>query len=240
VSASESEGQKAFICGCLVECLPEEFSRWLNHPDVDLVEWRMDDFWARGLTMAEMKFFLGALSAKPRLPVIATNRPAREMGAFAGSEELRLGMLEEAARSGADWIDLEHDVSADWIARFRQAGAKVLVSWHNPAETPSGEVLRAKLESMRKTGADALKIVTMAKSAVDSLRVVELIPVAGEEYGIDLIAFCMGPAGKWSRLVSIFLGSPWAYARFEGQPAGAPGQFTVPEMRALARSFGRH
>ena len=180
-----------------------------------------------------MESFLSALSVKPRLPVIATNRPVREMGDFAGREDLRLSMLEEAAKSGAEWIDLEHDADVDYIARFRQAGAKVLVSWHSPAETPSREILHQKLESMRKRGADALKMVTFAQSGEDNLRVLELIPLAEKEFGIDLIAFCMGPAGKWSRLVSIFLGSPWTYAQFEGQSAAAPGQLSVSEMRAL-------
>jgi 3-dehydroquinate dehydratase type I len=171
--------------------------------------------------------------------VIATNRPVLEMGDFAGQEDLRLTMLEEAAKSGAEWIDFEHQAGMDDIAPFRRAGAKVLLSWHSPAETPSRGILRAKLESMRKTGADALKIVTMAQSGEDNLRVLELIPLAGKEFGIDLIAFCMGQAGKWSRLVSIFLGSPWTYAQFAGQSATAPGQLSVSEMRAMIRSIGR-
>ncbi len=194
----------------------------------------MDKFAGRYST-EEMNSFLGALSAKPRLPVIATNRPVREMGAFDGREDLRLSMLEKAAKSGADWIDLEHDASMDVIARFRQAGARVLLSWHSPDGTPSRGILRAKLESMSKAGADVLKIATLAQSGEDNLRVLELIPLAGKEFGIDLIAFCMGPAGKWSRLVSLFLGSPWTYAQFEGLSATAPGQLSVSEIRALIR-----
>ena len=81
-----------------------------------------------------------------------------------------------------------------------------------------------------------MKIATLAQSGEDNLRVLELIPLAGEEFGIDLIAFCMGPAGKWSRLVSLFLGSPWTYAQFEGQSETAPGQLSVSrDARALIR-----
>ena len=143
----KAKSLKCGICGCLGECSPEEFPKWLNHPEVDLVEWRMDKF-ADRCSMEEMNSFLGALSIKPRLPVIATNRPVREMGAFEGREDLRLSMLEEAAKSGADWIDLEHDADMDYIDRFRQAGAKVLVSWHSPSGTPSRKILHEKLESM--------------------------------------------------------------------------------------------
>lgn len=226
------------VCGCLVECSLKEFPKWLNHPEADMVEWRMDEF-ARNHSMEEMESFAGILSAGPRLPVIATNRPIREMGAFSGSEELRLSMLEKAARCGADWIDIEHDTDADHIARLRQAGSKVLLSWHSPAGTPSGEELRGKLESMRKTGADALKMVTMAQSGEDSLRVLELIPLAKKELGIDLVAFCMGPVGSWSRLVSLFLGSPWTYAHLEGQSVTAPGQLSASDLRRFVRSFGQ-
>jgi 3-dehydroquinate dehydratase type I len=198
----------------------------------------MDQFVNRHTT-EEIKSFISTLSVKVRLPVIATNRPVREMGAFSGGEEFRLSMLEEAAKSGADWIDLEHDADLNRIAGFRQAGAKVLLSWHSPAETPSREALHAKLNSMQKTGADALKMVTLAKSGEDNLRVAELIPLAREEFGIGLIAFCMGQAGKWSRVLSMFLGSPWTYAQFDGQSATAPGQLTVSELRTLIRFLGQ-
>ncbi|SPF39360.1 3-dehydroquinate dehydratase [Syntrophobacter sp. SbD1] len=228
----KAKSLKCYVCGCLVECSSQEFPGWLNHAEADLVEWRMDKFATR-CPAGEMESFLTALRVRPRLPIIATNRPVREMGDFDGREDLRLSLLEEAAKSGAEWIDLEHDADMDYIDRFRQAGAKVLVSWHSPSGTPSRKILHQKLEILQKTGADALKMVTFAQSGEDNLRVLELIPLAEKEFGIDLIAFCMGPAGKWTRLVSIFLGSPWTYAQFEGQSATAPGQISVSGMRAL-------
>ncbi len=229
--------RRAGICGCLCECPLGEFPNWLQNPEIDLIEWRMDKF-AESTSPEEMKSFLGALSFKPRLPVIATNRPLREMGSFAGREDLRLRLLDDAAKSGADWIDLEHDTDVNDMAPFRQAGAKVLLSWHSPALTPPGEILRAKLESMSKTGADCLKIATFARSHEDNLRVLELIPMARVEFGIDLVAFCMGPIGRWSRVVSVLLGSPWAYAQLAGQSAAAPGQLSVTRMRELIRCIG--
>jgi 3-dehydroquinate dehydratase type I len=229
-------GHELVICGCLDECLPQEFLNWLNHPEADLVEWRMDMFHSRR-PAEEMKFLIGSLSAKPRLPVIATNRPVRQLGDFDGTEERRLGMLEEAAQSGAEWVDFEYDSDLDYIERFRRAGAKVLISWHCTDGTPSRSELRARLESMRRTGADAVKIVTLAQSPEDNLRVLELIPLAGMEPGPGLIAFCMGPHGKWSRLASLLLGSPWAYARFEGRSPTAPGQLSIYEIGALLSVF---
>lgn len=225
------------ICGCLGESSLERFPQWLNHPEVELVEWRMDKF-AGKFPPAEMKLFCEALNVRPRRSLIATNRAVRQMGDFAGPEDIRVGMLEEAARCGAEWVDLEHDAGAENILRLKNAGARVLLSWHNPAETPPGKVLREKLEEMAKLGADALKMATFAHSAEDNLRVLELIPFAKKQLGVDLVAFCMGPIGKWSRPASLLVGSPWTYARLEGQCETAPGQFSAGELRAVLRELG--
>ncbi len=224
------------ICGCLGECALEQFARWLNHPEVDLLEWRIDGF-LRSHEPGEIKGFCQALRAGPRLPLIATNRPVRQMGAFEGSERLRLGMLEDAARGGAQWVDLEFDLDRREVARFQDAGAKVLMSWHDPDGTPSAGELCARLEQMSKSGADALKIATFARAAEDNLRVLDLIPFARKQLGAELVAFCMGPVGKWSRVASLFMGSPWSYAQLEGQLATAPGQFSAAELRALIRAL---
>ena len=39
--------------------------------------------------------------------------------------------------------------------------------------------------------------------------------------------------GRWSRLVSLLLGSPWAYAQLPELSPAAEGQFTTTEMRML-------
>ena len=224
------------VCGCLGESSLDRFPEWLNHPGVDLLEWRMDRF-ARTHSPDEMKSFCRALGETPRLPVIVTNRPVRQMGDFDGPEDLRLGMLEDAARCGADWVDLEHDTSRETVTRFRKAGARVLLSWHDPTGTPPAKALRAKLEQMCAMGADALKIATLAGAPGDNLGVLELITLARGEFGIDLVAFCMGAAGKWSRPASLFVGSPWTYAQLEGQSATAPGQFLAAELRSLIKAL---
>ncbi len=226
------------ICGCLVGCPPEEFQAWLDYPDIDLIEWRIDQF-AECAQDGRLDSFLDGLSRKSRHPVIATNRPRREMGAFAGPEELRLRMLLDAARAGAEWIDIEHDAEGADMQQFRGCGAKVLLSWHSPADTPHKGILHARLESMCKTGADALKIVTFAQSDEDNLKVLELIPFARKEFGKDLIAFCMGPKGKWSRLACLMLGSPWTYAQLPGRSPTAPGQLSTSEMREMLRVLSR-
>ncbi|MGC9194819.1 MAG: type I 3-dehydroquinate dehydratase [Syntrophobacteraceae bacterium] len=224
------------ICGCLGQCSLELFPKWLNHPGVDLLEWRIDRF-SKRYSPGEIKAFCEALSAGPRRPVIATNRPVRQMGDFEGPEDLRLGLLEEAAKAGAEWVDLEYDSDPADIKRFKKTGARVLLSWHDPQATPSETILRERLEKMAKAGPDALKIATFARVPEDNLRVLNLICLAKKEWGLDLVCFCMGPVGKWSRVASLFMGSPWTYAQMDGQEATAPGQFDAAGLRLLIRAL---
>jgi len=237
----EAGGQRAGrgICGCLLDCTLDEFSGYLNHPDIDMVEWRIDEFLLRH-PQERMPFFREKLSACPRHSVVATNRPVRELGSFEGAENLRLRMIEEAAAAGAEWVDIEHDAATEGVPRFHETGARVLVSWHCPEGTPSGRDLRSRLEKMCKTGADAIKIATLARTNEDNLRVLELIPMARREFGVDLVAFCMGPAGKWSRVAALFLGSPWTYARMPGQAPAAPGQLSAEEIRTVVDLMERY
>ncbi|MCE5336305.1 MAG: type I 3-dehydroquinate dehydratase [Desulfobacteraceae bacterium] len=234
----DSHDFKGRICGCLVDCPPEDFPAWLDYPGIDLIEWRIDQF-AQCVPEGGMAFFLDGLSRKSRHEVIATNRPLREMGAFDGPEELRIKMLADAARAGAEWVDLEHDAEIGEMDMFRGHGAKILLSWHNPLETPHRGILHARLESMCKTAADALKMVTFAQSDEDNLKILELIPLARKEFGKKLIAFCMGPKGAWSRLACLMLGSPWTYAQLPGLSPTAPGQLSVSEMREMLRVLDR-
>ncbi|MDR3556221.1 MAG: type I 3-dehydroquinate dehydratase, partial [Syntrophobacteraceae bacterium] len=129
--SGEAVENREGICGCLGECSLDKFPQWLNHPEIDLLEWRMDRF-ASNRSPGEVRLFCEALRAKPRLPVIATNRPVRQMGDFQGAEDCRLAMLQDAARCGADWVDLEDDTSAENLSRFKSTGARVLLSWHDP------------------------------------------------------------------------------------------------------------
>lgn len=220
------------ICGCILDSSAKEFPAWLNYAGTDILEWRLDCFSGRFAQEPPAHFFK-ALSVSSRRRLIATNRPRREMGTFDGPEEARLKMLEDAAAAGAEWVDIEFDAAERGVARFHELGTKVLVSSHHPERTPSAKELRVLLEKMSGAGADALKIAAFARSVEDNFRVLELITIARAEFGTDLIAFCMGPAGKWSRLACLLLGSPWTYARLPGQPAAAPGQLDADEIRTV-------
>jgi len=166
--------------------------------------------------------------------VIATNRLESEGGRWRGSEADRRRILEEALALGADCLDLELAADAAWRRELwsRRGSTKMILSWHDFSGTPESSRLEAVLQEMLAADADILKIVTQAREPADNLRVLSLIPQA-RAAGREIIAFCMGPAGKWSRVVAPYLGSFLTFAPFSKKGASAPGQLTVNEIRRL-------
>ena len=87
---------------------------------------------------------LPRLLARPLCPLIVTCRPKREGGLYDGPEQPRLELLREAARLGADYIDVEHDA---FQALGPVAPAKRIVSYHNFKQTPPDlDAIHARLE----------------------------------------------------------------------------------------------
>ena len=220
------------ICGCLVDAESDQLPAILQSPELDLVEWRLDAFIARQGWPKTRKLLTVLASSEHRCPVLATNRPERQGGFYAGSEAERLAILAEAVEAGAEWVDLEDDLAEDPTQRFRELGAKVVVSHHDFSQTPG---LAEMQGIVRKSAAraDCIKVVTLAGAHHDCLRVLQLIPWGRETLQMDVIAFCMGIPGRWSRIACLLLGSPWTYVRLVGSPEAAPGQYTALETRAL-------
>lgn len=158
---------------------------------------------------------------------VCTLRPKREGGKFCNPEPERVSMLKLVAEYSPMLIDVEFDTIRSnvglrkYISRTRTG---VLVSWHNFERTPTPAMLRRKLAAMSRYS-QTVKIVTMAKSAHDSASVLGLYAHVKKT---RLIAFCMGNKGRVSRVLSLYLGCPFAYVSM-GKPV-APGQFSLREM----------
>jgi 3-dehydroquinate dehydratase I len=169
-------------------------------------------------------------------PVIATNRPRAEGGRWSGSEADRRGLLAEALTWGVHALDVEFSTEAAWRRELyaRRGQTRLILSWHDFEGTPEAAALEEIFSDMLAQEADILKLVTHACNPADNLRVLALIPRALAA-GKDIIAFCMGPLGKWSRVAAAFLGSFVTFAPFNPQQASAPGQITVNEMRRIWR-----
>jgi 3-dehydroquinate dehydratase type I len=173
-------------------------------------------------------------------PVIATNRPQAEGGRWVGNEVDRRALLEEALSFGVHALDVEFAADAAWRQGLfaRRGKTRLILSWHDFSGTPEDAELEQTFNAMLSQEADILKLVTQARTPADNLRLLALIPRA-RAAGKEIIAFCMGPLGKWSRVATVFLGGFLSFAPFNPQQASAPGQITVAEFRRMWRILRR-
>jgi 3-dehydroquinate dehydratase, type I len=169
-------------------------------------------------------------------PVLAVNRPVWEGGRFAGSEQERADQLDAALRDGAGLIDIELRAAPEFrgrlLATAHRCDAKVIISSHDFAATPSAGHLSAILRRMIESGADIGKIVTTATSPADVLRVL-LLQQEAMAAAFPLCAFAMGEAGTISRLATLKLGGFMTYAAPSREQATAPGQITIHDLHRL-------
>ncbi len=196
----------------------------------DLLELRLDLI--EGLNKELLKEIIKAMP----LPVIATNRALWEGGTFKGSEEERIGLLEEAVVSGARFVDVEFATKGNLkrhIKRVAQEyGARLIYSHHDFEKTPPFSQLRGLFEEMVFQGADVVKIVTQATDRLDFLELSHLYPMA-RRLDVDIIAFCMGKKGCYSRLFCMELGAFLSFSALEEGASSAPGQIPVREFRDI-------
>ena len=160
---------------------------------------------------------------------VCTLRPVSEGGKFSESEKNRISIIKLIAEYNPFLLDVElNTLSKNKNLRryLKNTGTDILVSWHNFKQTPSNSALKKKLTQMKKIS-NNIKIVTMAKSINDATRVLSLY----KNNNTKLIAFSMGNYGRISRILCLFLGSPYTYASL-GKPI-APGQFSVDEVKSI-------
>ncbi len=183
---------------------------------------------------------VAALLATPRGPVIVTNRLPSEGGRWQGPERQRQLLLEQAVALGADYVDIEFNADPRWRLEMLagRGQSRIILSWHDFTGTSSPARLADTLLAMAEAGADIIKIVATAQSPAAALALLALIPAARER-GQEIIAFAMGLAGKYSRLVAPLLGSYLTFAVLEAGQESAPGQLTVQECLAVWQIIGQ-
>jgi 3-dehydroquinate dehydratase-1 len=128
-------------------------------------------------------------------------------------------------------VDLELKTAPELRAELldvllQHSQTALIVSWHDFSGTPSSGELEEILQQQIESGAHIGKIVTTANDYKDVLRILNLQAIAAEN-NFPLIAFCMGPIGKISRLATIKLGGYMTYAAPDGGDETAPGQIPV-------------
>ncbi len=162
--------------------------------------------------------------------IVCTLRPKTEGGKFAGKEKERISILKLIAEYNPFLLDIEFNTmkqNKNLVKYLKTTKTKLLISGHDFKKTPSLTELKKKLNQMSKFSSN-VKIVTTAKSTEDSTRVLQLY---SKKENINLIAFTMGNPGRVSRILSLYLGSPYIYVSL-GKPV-APGQFSLDEVKRI-------
>ncbi|MDC0217728.1 type I 3-dehydroquinate dehydratase [Nitrosopumilus sp.] len=162
--------------------------------------------------------------------IVCTLRPKNEGGKFTGTEKERIAILKLIAEYNPFLLDVEFNTlnkNKELSKYLKSTKTKLLVSWHDFQKTPKTIELKNKIKKMSKFS-NNVKIVSTAKSVDDATRMLELYDKKEKN---NLISFAMGDAGKISRILCLYLGSPYTYVSLG--KAVAPGQFSVDEVNKI-------
>ena len=182
--------------------------------------------------------------------LIASEPSLQDEGLTPQSKEIKAAQIAEkrlckAIEAGARYVDVEIEAPKQMSKRVRNVahenGTVFIRSFHDFEGTDSLEALKAVVEKCCYHGADIVKVVTTAHCQEDVDRVLSLYDwchgvSASENEKIaslaegGLIAFCMGEAGRQSRLDCLRMGAPYTYAALSEDEAAAPGQWGAAEM----------
>ena len=224
----------AFPAGVCVSIASEEIEQAIaiakdSEMQADVLEIRLDR-----LSHAEVAPFVQNLAK----PLLFTNRPVWEGGAFEGPEEERIDLLLQAIELDCALVDLElktaPELRENMLAALQQKQTGLIISWHDFTGTPASGDLSDILRQQVESGAHIGKIVTTANDYKDVLRVLNLQAIA-EKHNFPLIAFCMGPIGRISRLASIKLRGFMTYAAPDSGAETAPDQMQVSIIRDMLK-----
>ena len=162
--------------------------------------------------------------------IVCTLRPKTEGGIFQGNEKERLNILKLIAEYNPFLLDVEFNtIKRDYsFSKYlKSTKTNLLISWHDFKKTPKTTELKKKIRQMSKFSSN-VKIVSTAKTTDDATRMLEMYSVKGK---INLISFSMGDLGRISRILCLYLGSPYTYVSLG--KAVAPGQFSVEEVKKI-------
>ena len=162
--------------------------------------------------------------------IVCTLRPKTEGGKFSGNEKERIAIMKLIAEYNPFLLDVEFNTlkkNTELTKYLKSTKTKLLVSWHDFKRTPKTAELKKKISQMSKFS-NNVKIVSTANSTNDAIRMLELYSKKGKN---NLISFAMGDIGKISRILCLYLGSPYTYVSLG--KAVAPGQFSVDEIKKI-------
>jgi 3-dehydroquinate dehydratase/shikimate dehydrogenase len=179
-----------------------------------------------------------AKTADPQLlPIIVTCRDARQGGAIGYPDQLRIDILTEALKAGAEFIDFEYEnfLSAENQETIRRAlsqasKGRLILSAHN-FETKFPNIIKLHRHIQTLYPAVIPKLVYTANHINDCFEAFDLLRrTSGER-----IVFCMGAAGLITRIIAKKLNSFLTFASIDDESATAPSQMNIEQFKTIYR-----
>ena len=203
--------------------------------DSKFLEFRLDSLPKPALALPKVKEFL---ALHRDLTVIVTCRRYQFGGHFSGALTAELDILLKAAEAGCKIADLEVESAeeakpaqlAQWRAKLRNAGAALLVSYHDFAQTKGLDQAARRIEAFQP---DFVKVVSTARSLADNLAVLRLIE--DRSLASHFVGIAMGEEGIVSRVLGPRAGAAFTFAASGDGVETAPGQVTARTLCDLYR-----
>ncbi len=170
------------------------------------------------------------------LPIIVTCRDVRQGGVIDYPVRLRVDILIEALKAGAEFIDFEHEnfLSAENQERICKAlsrtKARLILSAHN-FKTKFPNIVKLHRHIQDLYPAAIPKLVYTANYINDCFEAFDLLRRTGGER----IIFCMGEAGLITRIIAKKTNSFLTFASINDKNATAPGQTTIEQFKTTYR-----
>jgi 3-dehydroquinate dehydratase / shikimate dehydrogenase len=201
----------------------------------DILELRTDCI--RNLTYDTLEKLI-TTSHSLSIPVIITCRDVKEGGMYEHSQLVRLEILCEAARLGAEYIDCEYAnylntkvrEMIDRATSNSKKGCRLILSAHSFSEP----FYDATAIYQKIYEANYRAIAKLAYTATHINDCFEGFDVLKNRQG-DLIVACMGEAGQIMRLSAGKTGNYLTFAAIDSDSSTAPGQPTVSQLKELYR-----
>jgi 3-dehydroquinate dehydratase/shikimate dehydrogenase len=201
----------------------------------DIIELRVD--YLDGLNASMVNQLITSVKGSGESSVLVTCRDSTEGGTGAHLVDLRIQVLTEAVKEGADFIDVEFQNYQQ--EKIHRKTKQALDANPNTRLILSAHDFEGKFDSIndlyndiRNVESSAVpKLVYTANHINDCFEALDLLHEAKGK----LIAFCMGQAGLISRILAKKLGSFLTFASLDEISATAPGQLTAGVLKELYR-----
>ncbi len=207
--------------------------------DADRIEVRLDALWPTPPEPDTAADHLIALTETAQVPLLATLRPLRQGGRFDGPEEVRLSLLDAAAKAGFHAVDVEGD-NADLLAligRLRQDANEIVASIHRPDKAPDKDSGLMQLQAMQDARADIQKIAFPAGAFPDYLRALEIAHRFRNVHGRPA-PIPLGYGGAMGRALLPLAGARAMYGHAAGSAPAVSGQPALQDIQSVWDRWG--